>query len=100
LCCVSPWIKVADCVALFSLDQSSAIPVDVHVWRIACRDYDPTLKDCKSLTPGVYERVGDLFRERFGEHAGWAHSLLFAAELPAFQVSLNNTCQRKFVCVC
>lgn len=24
--------KVADCVALFSLDQAGAIPVDVHVW--------------------------------------------------------------------
>lgn len=38
--------QVADCVALFSLDQASAIPVDVHVWRIACRDYDPSLTDC------------------------------------------------------
>lgn len=40
-------LQVADCVALFSLDQASAIPVDVHVWRIACRDYDPSLQDCK-----------------------------------------------------
>lgn len=28
--------KVADCVALFSLDQLDAIPVDTHVWQ-ACR---------------------------------------------------------------
>lgn len=39
--------QVADCVALFSLDQTSAIPVDVHVWRIACRDYEPDLADCR-----------------------------------------------------
>ena len=32
--------KVADCVALFSLDATSSVPVDTHVWRIACRDYD------------------------------------------------------------
>jgi N-glycosylase/DNA lyase len=77
--------KVADCVALFALDKASAVPVDTHVWTIACRDYDATLVDAKSLTPRVYERVGDLFRARFSEHAGWAHSLLFTAELPAFR---------------
>ncbi|CAM9863763.1 unnamed protein product, partial [Choristocarpus tenellus] len=87
--------QVADCVALFSLDQSSAIPVDVHVWRIACRDFDSTLQECKSLTPKVYERVGDLFRDRFGDYAGWAHSLLFAAELPAFRILLPPALQQE-----
>lgn len=53
--------KVADCVALFSLDQASAIPVDTHVWAIACRDMDPSLKQAKSLTPKVYDRVVQLF---------------------------------------
>ena len=77
--------KVADCVALFSLDQVDAIPIDTHVWRIACRDYDTTLSQCKSLTPAVYARVGELFRQRFGSHAGWAHQLLFAAELQEFR---------------
>ena len=75
--------KVADCVALFSLDQSACIPVDTHVWRIARRDFDPTLDDVASITPKVYDRVGDLFRDRF-DHAGWAHTVLFAAELPLF----------------
>lgn len=77
--------KVADCVALFSLDQTEAIPVDTHVWHIACREYDPFLNQVKSLTPTVYRRVGDLFRTRFSSHAGWAHSLLFVAELPSFR---------------
>lgn len=77
--------KVADCVALFSLDQMEAIPVDTHVWHIACREYDPSLSDVKSLTPTVYRRVGDLFQDRFVSHAGWAHSLLFVAELPSFR---------------
>lgn len=43
----------------------------------------------RSLTPTVYSRVGNLFRDRFGQQAGWAHSLLFAAELPGFKVSLR-----------
>lgn len=39
----------------------------------------------RSLTPAVYERVGGIFRSRFGSHAGWAHSVLFAAELAEVQ---------------
>nr|USW07804.1 N-glycosylase/DNA lyase [Crypthecodinium cohnii] len=73
--------KVADCVALFCLRQHECIPVDVHVWRITTRDYEPGLRLAKSLTPKVYEQVGDAFRSRFGTFAGWAHSLLFGAEL-------------------
>jgi N-glycosylase/DNA lyase len=78
--------KVADCVALFSLDQTDAIPVDVHVQHIASRDFDPSvLGEAKSITPKIYKRVGDLFRDRFVVNAGWAQSLLFAAELPSFR---------------
>ena len=75
--------KVADCVALFALDQSDCVPVDTHVWRIARRDLDASLADCASITPAVYDRVGDLFRDKYA-HAGWAHTVLFAAELPLF----------------
>jgi len=80
--------KVADCVALFSLNQDDAIPVDTHVWNIAIRDYDPDndLKTTvRSLTPSNYRIVGDIFRSRFQSKAGWAHSLLFVAELPSFR---------------
>lgn len=79
--------KVADCVALFSLDQTEAIPVDTHVWDIALRDYDTlkTLKAAKSLTPAIYEEVGAIFRQKFPVKSGWAHSVLFAAELPEFR---------------
>ncbi|KAH8508957.1 hypothetical protein H0E87_010913 [Populus deltoides] len=36
--CTLPGIglKVASCIALFSLDQHHAIPVDTHVWRVQC----------------------------------------------------------------
>ena len=81
--------KVADCISLFSLDRSESIPVDVHVQRIASRDYDPNIMgDTKSITPTIYKRVGDIFRDRFIHHAGWAHSLLFAAELPSLHSRL------------
>jgi N-glycosylase/DNA lyase len=85
--------KVADCIALFSLDQSEAIPVDVHVWKIARRDYDTLrvlVSTTKSVTPALYAHVGRLFRERFHPHAGWAHSLLFVAELPSFRPVLPS----------
>ncbi len=85
--------KVADCVAVFSLDQVNAIPVDIHVWSIAVRDYNPELAKRKSLTPTVYEEVGDAFRSRFSENAGWAHSVLFAAELPSFRGCLPTSLQ-------
>ena len=87
--------KVADCVALFSLDQVATVPVDTHVWRIACRDYDTTLSQCKSLTPAVYARVGELFRQRVGSHAGWGHQLLFAAELQEFRPLLPASMLRQ-----
>eukprot|EP01031_Cornospumella_fuschlensis_P046504 gene46504-56944_t len=82
--------KVADCVALFSLDQPNIVPVDTHVWRIATRDYAPQLANSRSssLTPAVYDSVGDVFRRLFQRNAGWAHSVLFAAELPAFREQL------------
>eukprot|EP00511_Aplanochytrium_stocchinoi_P011379 CAMPEP_0204873996 /NCGR_PEP_ID=MMETSP1348-20121228/42158_1 /ASSEMBLY_ACC=CAM_ASM_000700 /TAXON_ID=215587 /ORGANISM="Aplanochytrium stocchinoi, Strain GSBS06" /LENGTH=334 /DNA_ID=CAMNT_0052029599 /DNA_START=122 /DNA_END=1126 /DNA_ORIENTATION=+ len=83
--------KVADCVALFSLDCTGCIPVDTHVWQIACRYYDPSLLESKSLTPKIYERVNTLFIDRFGSYAGWAHSVLFAAELPLFRDSLPKS---------
>jgi N-glycosylase/DNA lyase len=170
--------KVADCVALFSLDQTAAVPVDTHVWNIAIRDYAPHLRrsavavvkakptgatplraatdaeegaatpssegviaikgrgkrklvqekppavsikqevgvlsaatdelgspgpgtpgvgsiETMSLTPAVYEMVGQVFRDHFGPYAGWAHSVLFAAELPQFRVLLPDSMQKE-----
>eukprot|EP00457_Paulinella_chromatophora_P005909 gb/GEZN01005927.1/.p1 GENE.gb/GEZN01005927.1/~~gb/GEZN01005927.1/.p1 ORF type:complete len:392 (-),score=82.75 gb/GEZN01005927.1/:137-1312(-) len=80
--------KVADCVALFSLDQLSCIPVDTHVWQIACRHYAHKISGGlhnKTLTDKLYKQVGDAFRDIFGPRAGWAHSVMFTADLPAFQ---------------
>jgi hypothetical protein len=55
----------------------------------------------RSLTTKVYQRVGDIFRDRFGAYAGWAHSLLFAAELPMFSKLLPpNVLIYICICVC
>lgn len=82
--------KVAGCIALMSLDQHGEIPVDTHVWQIAKR-YMPGL-DGKSLTDRVYDRIGDFFRERFGEDvAGLAHNVLFIAELSDFKNLVPDT---------
>ena len=84
--------KVADCVALFSLRQCDSIPVDVHVWNIARRDYgaNALVHTTKSLTPTIYRKIGELFRSRFPTKSGWAHSLLFVAELPSFRPVLPD----------
>ncbi|GLE11755.1 hypothetical protein PINS_up024394 [Pythium insidiosum] len=87
--------KVADCIGLFSLDKLHAIPVDTHVWQIACREFDATLKDKKSLTPTVYRAVGDHFRRRFSPFAGWAHSVLFTGDLTVFQTQLPADLQHR-----
>ena len=80
--------KVADCIALFSLQQSHVVPVDVHVYNVAVRDYLPPSSLRKqaipTLTDALYKEIADLFRDKFGDKAGYAHSLLFAAELPVF----------------
>lgn len=83
--------QVADCVCLMGLGHLQAVPVDVHVWRLAQRDYGVG-GAFSSLTAAVYKSVGQLrgvvpgsgvnivsagerFREVFGETAGWAQAV-------------------------
>ena len=33
----------------------------------------------------VYGQIGDFFRGRYGKYSGWAHSMMFAAELNIFK---------------
>ncbi|KXZ55139.1 hypothetical protein GPECTOR_3g29 [Gonium pectorale] len=76
--------KVAACICLFSLDKHAAIPVDTHVWQIAVRHYAPQLRG-RSLTKKVHAEVQQIFVERFGPYAGWAHNTLFISELAGQQ---------------
>ncbi|CAL4061034.1 unnamed protein product, partial [Meganyctiphanes norvegica] len=83
--------KVSDCICLMSMGHLGAIPVDTHVFQIAARDYLPELQKCKTVTDKIYRLIGDHFRIVFGEHAGWAHSVLFSADLKKFE-TLKESC--------
>jgi len=72
--------KVADCVLLMSMDQAAAVPVDTHMFNIA-KQYLPHLEQNKTVTDKVYLEIGNHFRSLYGEYAGWAHSVLFSADL-------------------
>ncbi|PWZ03305.1 DNA glycosylase [Testicularia cyperi] len=68
--------KVADCILLMALDQPSAIPVDRHVFQFAEKWYGMRTKR--------YEEVAERLRRLWGGYAGWAHSVLFCADLRSF----------------
>lgn len=82
--------KVADCVCLMGLGWGEAVPVDTHVWQIAQRDYKFGKGKHRSLTKITYDAVGDHFRRLWGKEAGWAHSVLFAADLKTFSERLST----------
>lgn len=56
----------------------------IPVWQIAQRDYKFGKGKHRSLTKATYDAVGDHFRTLWGQEAGWAHSVLFAADLRTF----------------
>lgn len=76
--------KVADCVCLMGLGWGESVPVDTHVWQIAQRDYKFGKSKTKTFNKVLYDAVGDHFRDIWGKYAGWAHSVLFAADLREF----------------
>lgn len=85
--------KVADCVCLMGLGWSEAVPIDTHVWQIAQRDYKFGKGKHRSLTKQTYDAVGDYFRNLWGKEAGWAQSVLFAADLKTFAISMTTKTQ-------
>ncbi|MCJ1301991.1 8-oxoguanine glycosylase ogg1 [Hypocenomyce scalaris] len=87
--------KVADCVCLMGLGWGEAVPVDTHVWQIAQRDYKFGKGKHRSLTKATYDAIGDHFRSLWGKEAGWAHSVLFTADLRAFSERLSTKVEVK-----
>jgi len=81
--------KVADCILLMSMDQTDAVPVDTHMFNIA-KEYLPHLSEYKSVTDKVYTEIGNHFRGLYGQYAGWAHSVLFSADLKHLKSTLNT----------
>jgi N-glycosylase/DNA lyase len=63
--------KVADCIALFSLDHLAACPVDVRIARAMKERYG---------IAGSYKRVSEHARQHFGRFAGYAQEYLYIAE--------------------
>ncbi len=74
------WIgpKIADCVCLLALGFDCAVPVDTHLWRLARALFGMQIRT-KSLTEKTYTQVSRLFRQRYGETAGWAQEYLYHA---------------------
>ncbi|KAK1266695.1 N-glycosylase/DNA lyase OGG1 [Acorus gramineus] len=91
--CTLPGVgpKVAACIALFSLDQHHAIPVDTHVWQIATRYLIPELAGAR-LTPKLSKDVAEAFVKKYGKYAGWAQTVLFIGELPSHKATDISNC--------
>ncbi|KZF25862.1 hypothetical protein L228DRAFT_242235 [Xylona heveae TC161] len=87
--------KVADCVCLMGLGWGEAVPVDTHVWQIAQRDYKFGRGRHRSLTKDTYDAIGNHFRKLWGKEAGWAHSVLFTADLRTFAERLTTKIEVK-----
>lgn len=85
--------KVADCVCLMGLGWGEAVPVDTHVWQIAQRDYKLGKGKNSSMTKATYDMVANHFRKIWGKEAGWAHSVLFTADLRTFAERLTTKIQ-------
>lgn len=63
--------KVADCIALFSLEHLQACPVDVRIAR--------AMRDVYGVA-GSYRKVSEHARRHFGRYAGYAQEYLYMAE--------------------
>ncbi|KIY00381.1 uncharacterized protein Z520_04066 [Fonsecaea multimorphosa CBS 102226] len=87
--------KVADCVCLMGLGWGEAVPVDTHVWQIAQRDYKLGKGRNSTMTKGTYDAVANHFRKIWGKEAGWAHSVLFTADLRTFAERLTTRVEVK-----
>ncbi|KDQ17927.1 hypothetical protein BOTBODRAFT_29239 [Botryobasidium botryosum FD-172 SS1] len=78
--------KVADCILLMSLNQPAVVPVDTHVYQIAVKHYGfrGTSGKPSSMTPKMYAQIAEKLASVWGSYAGWAHCVLFTADLKAF----------------
>jgi len=72
--------KIADCILLFSLDFDQAFPIDVHIKNVIFKLYKNylNLKESKTLTDKTYKMIGDFFRKKYGNWAGWIQEYLYA----------------------
>lgn len=69
--------------------------LNVIVWQIAQRDYKFGKGAHKTLNKATYDAVGNHFRKLWGKEAGWAHSVLFTADLRSFSDRLASSKKSK-----
>ena len=74
--------KVADCIALFSLDKMEAFPIDRWTQRILLKYYKKFFNNVteKPVTEKKYEKLHEEIVEYFGPYAGYAQQFLFKME--------------------
>jgi N-glycosylase/DNA lyase len=74
--------KIADCIALFSLDKLEAFPIDRWTQRILLKYYEDIFSDIseKPLTEKKYEKLHDEIVKYFGPYAGYSQQFLFKME--------------------
>ncbi|XP_011732592.2 N-glycosylase/DNA lyase isoform X1 [Macaca nemestrina] len=93
--CTLPGVgtKVADCICLMALDKPQAVPVDVHIWQIAQRDYSwhPTTSQAKGPSPQSNKELGNFFRSLWGPYAGWAQAVSVPTRFPLLQLRPHRT---------
>lgn len=68
--------KVADCICLYGLGHSGAVPVDVHLWNAFRQRFQPSWAEGR-LTDRRYAEIGDFLRQRFGSDAGYVQLLMY-----------------------
>jgi N-glycosylase/DNA lyase len=74
--------KVADCIALFSLDKMEAFPIDRWTQRILLKYYKKFFDDMteKPVTEKKYEKLHEEIVKHFGPYAGYSQQFLFKME--------------------
>ncbi len=74
--------KVADCIALFSLDKMEAFPIDTWTQRILLKYYKKNFDNIteKPVTEKKYEKLHEEIVEYFGPYAGYSQQFLFKME--------------------
>ena len=70
--------KIADCIALFSLDKPEAFPVDRHIREALRSRYLPS--GARISDKQLDKQLEESARARFGKYAGWAGQLLFQSQ--------------------
>jgi len=74
--------KIADCIALFSLDKIEAFPIDRWTQRILLKYYNKIFDSVteKPVTEKKYEKLHEEIVNYFGPYAGYAQQFLFKME--------------------